>query len=74
MVLRADLRSAVGLLPEGREVHFLPDLLLQGHPVDLHPLPILQGAEDSIIDICLIRDSSFLNWSAGIVFQKLNKS
>lgn len=49
--LQADLHTAEGLLPADQEVHTLPDLLLQVHPVDLHPQLILQEAEDKKIDI-----------------------
>jgi hypothetical protein len=69
--LQADLHIAEDLLQEVQEVHFLPDLL-QVHPVDLHPLPILREAEGKTIDICFLLYSSFLSRSAGIVFQKMN--
>jgi hypothetical protein len=71
--LQADLHTAEDLLPADQEVHFLPDLLLQVHPADLHPLLILREAEDKTIDIWFPLDSSFLKWSAGIVIQKMNK-
>ena len=49
--LLADLHTAEGLLQVGQEVHILPDLLHQVHQGDLHPLLILQEAEDKTIDI-----------------------
>jgi hypothetical protein len=62
-----------GLLPADQEVHFLPDLLPQVHPDDLHHPLILQEEEDKTIDVWFPLDSSFLKWSAGIVFQKNEK-
>ena len=45
--LQVALRLAEDLLPEGQEVHTLPDLLLQDHRGDLHPLLILRVVEDN---------------------------
>ena len=71
VVLQVDLHIAEDLLQVGQEVHILPDHLLQVHPGDLHPLLILREAEDKTFDICFRADNSFLNRSAGIVFQKM---
>jgi hypothetical protein len=73
VILPVDLLIVAGLLPADQEVHFLPDLLLQVHPDDLHPLLIPREAEDKSIDIWFSSDNSFLNWSAGMVFQKIEK-
>ena len=70
---QADLHTAEVLHPADQEVHSHPDLLLPVHRADLHHLLILREAEDKTIDIRFPWDSSFLNRSAGIVFQKTNK-
>ena len=49
--LHAVLHIAEDLLRVGQEVHILPDLLLQDHPDDLHPLLIRREAEDNKVNI-----------------------
>ena len=72
--LPVDLLTVAGLLPADQEVHSLPDLLPQVHPDDLHHPLILQEEGDKTIDVWFPLDSSFLKWSAGIVFQKMKKN